>query len=109
MPDPDVIERLERVIQGRLRERPEGSYVVRLLTGGEPELARKIREEAGELIEARPGSETVRETADLVFHILVLLALRGVPFASVCEELERRFGVGGLAEKAGRTPRADGA
>jgi phosphoribosyl-ATP pyrophosphohydrolase len=105
----DVIERLERVIESRKRERPEASYVARLLAGGEPELAAKLREEAEELIAAGARGESIHEAADLVFHLLVLLAARGVEFAAVRAELERRFGIGGLAEKAARPARRDGA
>ncbi len=103
MPAADVIERLEQVIAGRLRERPAGSYVTRLLDGGEPAIAAKIREESGELCAARGPAESVHEAADVLFHVLVLLGLRGVEFAAVCAELERRFGTGGLAEKAARS------
>ena len=110
MSDVDVLERLERVLQARVRERPEGSYVVRLLAGGESALAAKLREEAEELIAAHAvRRETVYEAADLLFHMLVLLAARDVELAAVCRELERRFGVGGLAEKAARGARSDGA
>ena len=101
----DVIERLERVIEGRIRERPAGSYVVRLLDGGEPAIAAKIREEAGELCAAAGAADSAHEAADVLFHVLVLLGVRGVPFGAVCGELERRFGTGGLAEKASRSPR----
>ena len=109
MSDADVIERLERVIESRMRERPEASYVARLLAGGETELAAKLREEAEELIAAGLRGETVHEAADLMFHLLVMLASRGVEFAAVRAELERRFGVGGLAEKASRSARTGGA
>ena len=102
MSDADVIERLERVIESRMRERPEASYVARLLAGGEPELSAKLREESEELIAAGARDETVHEAADLLFHLLVLLASRGVEFAAVRAELERRFGIGGLTEKAAR-------
>jgi len=98
----DVIERLERVIQGRVRERPAGSYVTRLVEGGEPAIAAKVREEAAELCAAAGEGESAHEAADVLFHVLVLLGLRGVPFAAVRAELERRFGTGGLAEKAAR-------
>jgi phosphoribosyl-ATP pyrophosphohydrolase len=98
----DVIERLEQVIADRLRERPRGSYVTRLLDGGEPAIAAKIREEAAELCSAAGVPESVHEAADVLFHVLVLLGARGVGFAAVCGELERRFGTGGLAEKAAR-------
>lgn len=104
-----VIERLEGVIEARRRERPEGSYVTRLLDGGESAIAAKIREEAGELIDAGSDSgATAHEAADLLFHTLVLLRTRGVCFADVCSVLENRFGIGGLAEKAARSAGANG-
>jgi phosphoribosyl-ATP pyrophosphohydrolase len=109
MSDADLIERLERVIESRMRERPESSYVAQLLAGGEPALSAKLREEAEELIAAALRGETVHEAADLVFHLLVLLASRGVQFAAVRAELERRFGTGGLAEKAARPASRGGA
>jgi phosphoribosyl-ATP pyrophosphohydrolase len=105
MPASDVIERIESVIRDRLRERPAGSYVTRLLDGGEPAIAAKIREEAAELCAAARGTESVHEAADVLFHVLVLLGVRGVEFGAVCAELERRFGTSGLAEKAARSPR----
>jgi phosphoribosyl-ATP pyrophosphohydrolase len=102
----DVIERLERVIESRLRERPANSYVTSLFEGGEPVLAAKLREEADELAEAAgDGPATTREAADLLFHVLVVLSARQVRFADVCAELERRFGVGGHQEKASRVGR----
>jgi phosphoribosyl-ATP pyrophosphohydrolase len=103
VPATDVIERVEAVIRERLRERPAGSYVTRLLDGGEPAIAAKIREESQELCAAAGAAESVHEAADVLFHVLVLLGLRGVGFAAVCGELERRFGTGGLAEKAARS------
>ncbi len=100
----EVLERLEEVIDQRRREKPSGSYVVELLSGGEPAIAAKIREEAAELIDAAGDSEaTVHEAADLLFHTLVLLGARKVPLREVCVLLEKRFGIGGLAEKAART------
>ena len=99
----DVIDRLERVVESRLRERPAGSYVVTLLDGGEPALAAKLREEADELARAAgDAAATAHEAADLLFHVLVLLGARRVRFADVCAELERRFGTGGHQEKAAR-------
>jgi phosphoribosyl-ATP pyrophosphohydrolase len=68
-----------------------------------------VTEEAGELV-AAAGSESddrvVSEAADLVYHTLVLLAARDVPFMRVEAELARRFGVSGLDEKASRLPTA---
>jgi len=105
MSDTDILARLERVIATRVRERPAGSYVTRLVEGGEPAMTAKIREEAHELCTAATHDESVHEAADLWFHTLVLLAARGVELAAVCRELERRFGTGGLTEKAARAPR----
>jgi len=105
----DVIDRLEAVIDGRRRERPDGSYVVRLLDGGEPALGAKIDEEAAELVAAAGDrAATTHEAADLLFHMLVLLRARDVSFGEVAAELERRFGIGGLAEKAARSGATSG-
>lgn len=102
----DVFERLGAVIEQRRRERPEGSYVVQLLDGGHAAIAAKVREESDELIEAAAGNDaahTAHEAADLLFHTLVLLSHAGVEPAAVYDELDRRFGTGGLAEKAARS------
>ena len=61
------------------------------------------REEADELCTASGEAETVHEAADVLFHVLVLLGARGVAFSAVCDELGRRFGTSGLAEKAARS------
>jgi phosphoribosyl-ATP pyrophosphohydrolase len=101
----DVLERLANVIQQRHRELPEGSYVSSLFAGGPQAIAAKVREEAEELIDAAladDSAHTVHEAADLLFHVLVLLESAGVAPAEVLAELERRFGTGGLVEKASR-------
>ncbi len=88
---------------------PEGSYTTKLVRGGIPKIAGKIREEAEEVIEAaaEPGDEgkahTVREAADVIYHLWVLLATRGVCVDDIREELARREGVSGLEEKRRRT------
>ena len=70
--------------------------------------AAKIEEEAAEVVEAagEPGDagrdHTVREAADVLYHLLVLLAFRDIPLAAVEAELARRFGISGLDEKAAR-------
>lgn len=105
MSEAQILERLAAVIEQRRRERPEGSYVVRLLDGGLEAIAAKVREESEELLEAAAAGRAeaiVHEAADLVFHLWVLLAERGVPPAAVYAELQRRFGTGGLVEKARR-------
>jgi phosphoribosyl-ATP pyrophosphohydrolase len=100
-----MLDRLFEIVCSRRDERPEGSYVVQLLEGGGPRIAAKIREEAEEVIVAgRDESDEAlaAEVADLLFHVWVLMASRGVSPSAVYSELGRRFGVGGLIEKASR-------
>ena len=105
-----ILAQLMRVIQQRKATRPERSYTTRLLDGGVDKIGAKITEEAAELVEAagEPGPQgsqhLVREAADLVYHLLVMLALRDVPLAEVEAELARRFGISGLDEKESRQP-----
>jgi phosphoribosyl-ATP pyrophosphohydrolase/phosphoribosyl-AMP cyclohydrolase len=99
------LERLWRVIASRAAERPEGSYTTRLLDGGVDAAGRKVTEEATEVLLAakddataeaagtdrtRTRSAVAGETADLVYHVLVLLAERGVQPADVIEVLRAR-------------------
>jgi len=112
----DTLGELERVIDSRRRDDSARSYTSRLLAGGVPAIGAKVTEEAWEVVEAaaaEPDARVVSEAADLVYHLLVLLACRGIGLAQVEEELARRFGVSGLAEKAGRAggtgPEAPGA
>lgn len=88
----EFLERLEALIHGRKRELPEGSYTTRLFKEGPPRIARKLGEEAVELIVSmQEGRErTVEESADLLYHLLVFLAQRGVQLREVIEELSRR-------------------
>jgi len=89
-----MLERLERTIEDRKMNRPAGSYVAGLLAAGEPEVCRKIGEEATEVITAALGGQGDRrvteEVADLWFHTLVLLGARGIPLREVLRELARR-------------------
>ncbi|NDC53204.1 MAG: phosphoribosyl-ATP diphosphatase [Planctomycetia bacterium] len=107
----ETLESLEGVVASRRSDPPERSYTSRLLAGGVSRIGAKVTEEAGELV-AAAATETdervVSEAADLVYHLLVLLACRGLSLALVEAELARRFGVSGLDEKAART-RAGGA
>lgn len=101
----EIFERIERVIRSRASADPDGSYVARLLKGRPEAVLEKIGEEATELVIASMGgqrADIVHETADLWFHTLVLLAANGITHDEVMAELERRFGVSGLAEKAAR-------
>lgn len=107
-PPRTVLHRLMGVIEARKKERPAGSYTTLLLDGGKQRIAAKVREEAEELIEAATDMTctspkfVIHEAADLVYHMLVLLAECGVSFTQVEAELEDRFGISGLDEKAAR-------
>lgn len=102
-----ILDELTAVIEARKSQRPANSYVVQLLDGGLSRLSAKIEEEAREVVAAaKPSpdrhSQLTHEAADLVFHLLVLLAWADIPWTAVESELARRFGVGGLEEKAQR-------
>ena len=101
----DTLARLERTIAERLEASPEESYVASLAARGLPVIARKLGEESTEAIVAAltgDDDELVGEAADVLFHLLVLLAKKGIPLDRVMAELERREGTSGLAEKAAR-------
>ena len=87
------IEQLEAIVQDRLKESPDDSYTARLAQKGIAAAAQKVGEEGVETalaaVVAEDG-ELVAESADLLFHLLVVLAIRGIPFANVIEELEQR-------------------
>ena len=102
----DTLTRLEATIAARRAASPDESYVARPNAKGVPKIAQKLGEEATEaVIAAVSGSneELVGESADLLFHLLVLLDARGVSLDHVLAELERREGLSGLDEKASRT------
>lgn len=93
---PAMLEVLERVLQSRKVERPEGSYTAGLFARGETQICRKIGEEATEVVTAALGGEgdprVISEVADLWFHTMVLLAARGIPLRRVFEQLAARHG-----------------
>lgn len=98
--------RLEQTVRNRLNADPGTSYVASLAAKGVPAIAKKLGEEATEtVIAALSGSEQelVGEAADLIFHLTVLLAAKGVSLEQVMDELERREGTSGLEEKASRS------
>nr|VFJ68651.1 MAG: phosphoribosyl-ATP pyrophosphohydrolase [Candidatus Kentron sp. FM]VFJ68903.1 MAG: phosphoribosyl-ATP pyrophosphohydrolase [Candidatus Kentron sp. FM]VFK15893.1 MAG: phosphoribosyl-ATP pyrophosphohydrolase [Candidatus Kentron sp. FM] len=100
-----TLNRLSRVLEKRKSADPESSYVARLYAGGTNAILKKIGEESAEVIvAAKDGNRStiVHEIADLWFHTLVLLAHEGLGPDIVIEELERRFGTSGLAEKGVR-------
>lgn len=100
-----VLERLAAVLEARKAADPEASYVAGLYAKGLNAILKKVGEEAAEtLIAAKDGDPQaiVHETADLWFHTLVLLAQQGLGPGAVLAELERRFGLSGIEEKARR-------
>ncbi len=95
MPTSNTMQQLWTVIQSRKAEMPEGSYTAYLFRTGENEILKKIGEEAVEIIIAAKGEgddRVIYESADLIYHLLVLLAARGLTWEQVEEELARRFG-----------------
>lgn len=101
----EVLERLAATIAARRGADPESSYTAKLLAGGPARAAKKLGEEATEVIIAALEGERdqlAAESADLLYHWLVLLAARGVELEAVAEKLAAREGTSGLAEKAGR-------
>lgn len=93
------------MVESRRGDSPDRSYTSRLLAGGVRRIGSKVSEEAEELVRAaggEPDDRVVAEAADLLYHVLVLLAARGLPLSRVEDELARRFGVSGLDEKAAR-------
>ena len=101
----DTLARLEATIASRRLADPGTSYVAKLNAKGLGKIAQKLGEEATETVIAALTEDhqaLVGEAADLVFHLMVLLAAKDVPLADVMAELDRREGVSGLAEKAAR-------
>jgi phosphoribosyl-ATP pyrophosphohydrolase len=102
----DTLARLEATIACRRGADPASSYVASLFAKGRPRIARKLGEEAVEAVVAALAEDRAAltgEAADLLFHLLVLLADADIPFAEVLAELDRRDGVSGHDEKAART------
>ena len=101
----DILQRLMQTLQARKQAAPDSSYVAKLFSKGENAILKKIGEEATEVVLAAKGGDKahlVYETADLWFHCMVLLAQHGLSADDVLNELARREGVSGIAEKASR-------
>lgn len=101
----DLLERLGEVLEARKNADPESSYVAKLYDKGLDAILKKIGEEATETVMAAKDGvpeKIIYETADLWFHSLVLLAHQGLKPQDVLDELDRRFGLSGLEEKARR-------
>lgn len=101
----DILQRLTEMLEARKQAAPESSYVAKLFGKGEDAILKKIGEEATEVILAsKEGDKThlVYETADLWFHCMVLLAKHDLSADDVLNELARREGLSGIAEKESR-------
>ncbi|MGD2170572.1 MAG: phosphoribosyl-ATP diphosphatase [Gammaproteobacteria bacterium] len=101
----DILLRLMAVLASRKDADPDSSYVAGLYARGLDAILKKIGEESAEtIIAAKSGDEQqiIHETADLWFHCLVMLAQQNLDARQVLDELERRFGVSGIDEKAAR-------
>lgn len=102
----DTLSRLAATIAERRSADPETSWVAQLNARGVPVIARKLGEEAVEtIVAALSGSreELVGESADMLFHLLVLLDAKGVSLDEVYADLERREHTSGIAERASRS------
>ena len=102
----DIVARLEAVIASRQGADPASSYTARLLAGGPPLAAKKFGEEAVEAVLAAAQGDKgalAAESADVIYHWLVLLAACGVSLDDVAARLEAREGTSGLDEKASRS------
>lgn len=101
----DILQRLTETIEARKQATPESSYVAKLFSKGDDAILKKVIEEAGEvLLAAKDGDRQhlTYEVADLWFHCMVLLAQKGLSADDVLQELARREGMSGIAEKASR-------
>jgi phosphoribosyl-ATP pyrophosphohydrolase len=96
---------LEGIVARRARSGEPQSWTAKLVAGGMERAAKKLGEEAVETVIAALGTDTkavVSESADLLYHWLVVLAIAGIPLSDVMAELERRTGRSGIEEKAAR-------
>jgi phosphoribosyl-ATP pyrophosphohydrolase len=104
-PENDILQKLAEILEQRKLADPETSYVSKLYAKGLDTILKKVGEEATEtVIAAKNGDpeQVIYEMADLWFHCLVLLAQQGLNPDAVLAELDRRFGLSGITEKAQR-------
>ena len=102
----ETLDKLAEVLEQRKKADPGSSYVASLYAKGLDAILKKVGEEATETVMAAKDGDRdkiVYETADLWFHSLVLLVQQGLHPRDVINELERRFGLSGLEEKASRS------
>lgn len=102
-----TLSTLEQTIRQRRSADPTTSYVATIAARGRAKIAQKVGEEAVETVIAAMANDrdgAIGESADLLFHLMMLLADLDIPFDAVLDELDRREGVSGIVEKASRPP-----
>lgn len=100
-----TLQKLAEILEQRKIVKADESYVASLYQSGLEKILEKVSEEAQETIEAAQEGDTehlIHEVADLWFHCMVLLAYKNVKHEAVLNELDKRFGISGLVEKAQR-------
>lgn len=100
-----ILDAVYQVILDRKSNPSDNSYTASLMARGIDKILKKIGEEATEVVIAGKGgvrAEIICETADLLYHLLVLLGYRDIALHEVYDELGRRFGISGIEEKAAR-------
>lgn len=99
---------LEAIVAERAKANPDESWTAKLVTAGQPKAAKKLGEEAIEAVMAAVTNDRdnlVYESADLLYHLMVVLNIADIPLQAVMQELERRTSQTGLSEKASRQDR----
>ncbi len=98
---------LERIVAERAKASPSESWTAKLIAAGPEKAAKKLAEEGIELALAAVSQDdaaVIAESADVLYHLMVVLRLRGLALDDVMRELQRRTAQSGLAEKAARPP-----
>ena len=100
----DILDKLDDILENRKSSNSKDSYIATLYKKGNNHICDKVIEEANELVAATKESEDqiIHESADLLFHVLVLLASHDIKYARILEELQNRFGTSGIEEKNNR-------
>ncbi|MDR2838520.1 MAG: phosphoribosyl-ATP diphosphatase [Azonexus sp.] len=101
----DILHRISDTLASRRNADPETSYTAKLFSQGPDSILKKIGEESAELIMAAKDGKKLNivwESTDVIYHILVLLAFYGLSIEDVSQEMRRREGISGIAEKAAR-------
>ncbi|MBL1142250.1 MAG: phosphoribosyl-ATP diphosphatase [Proteobacteria bacterium] len=101
----DILNSLDEILEQRKQASPDDSYTAKLFNDGIDSILKKVGEEATETVIASKSGKSadiIHEIADLWFHTLVLLKYHGLDSNDVLQELEGRFGLSGLEEKANR-------